>query len=128
MTGLRIISCARPSLTWVGHRDVGWTLPGQVVFGRAELRHPSCAILGTCILRFVDFLVEIRTHFTRTKIPQKNLLTSRGVFATGSAHAIPSAWPSFDINGKILTHMSGGSWANKIENFSEQFYRHFRLF
>ena len=26
--------CARPSLTGVGHRDLGWTLLGQGVFGR----------------------------------------------------------------------------------------------
>ena len=54
VTGLRIVCCGRPSLTEVVHRDVDWTLPSQVGFGRAELRHPSCAILGTCILRFLD--------------------------------------------------------------------------
>ena len=32
--------CARPSFTGVGHRDLGWTLLGQGVFGTAELRHP----------------------------------------------------------------------------------------
>ena len=47
--------CARPSLTGVGHRDLGWTLLGQGLFGTAELRHPSCANLGTCILRFAGF-------------------------------------------------------------------------
>ena len=47
--------CARPSLTGVGHRDLGWTLLGQGVFGKAELRHLSCANLGTCILRFANF-------------------------------------------------------------------------
>ena len=50
--------CARPSLTGVGHRDLGWTLLGQGVFGTAELRHPSCAKLGICILRFADFFKE----------------------------------------------------------------------
>ena len=48
--------CARPSLTGVGHRDLGWTLLGQGVFGTAELRHPSCAKLGICILRCAGFL------------------------------------------------------------------------
>ena len=33
----------------------GWTLLGQGVFGTGELRHPSCANLGTCVLRFADF-------------------------------------------------------------------------
>ena len=32
----------------------------QVVFCRAELRHPSCATLGTCILRFADFFGKIQ--------------------------------------------------------------------
>ena len=35
--------------------DLGWSLLGQGVFGMAELRHPSCANLGTCILRSADF-------------------------------------------------------------------------
>ena len=54
MTGQRNACWARPTLTEVGHRDLGWTLLGQGVFGTAELRHPSCANLGTCILRFAD--------------------------------------------------------------------------
>jgi hypothetical protein len=37
---------------------------GQGVFGTAELRHPSCATLGTCILHFADFL------FTKAKTKQ----------------------------------------------------------
>ena len=32
---------------------------GQVVFGRAELRHPSCATVKTCILRIADLLKDI---------------------------------------------------------------------
>ena len=52
--------CARPSLTGVGHRDLGWALLVQCVFGKTELRHPSCATLGTCILRFTDFLFKFK--------------------------------------------------------------------
>jgi hypothetical protein len=56
MTGLRIVCCARSSLTGVGQREERHRL-GQVVFDRAELRHPSCATLGTGIIRFADFLI-----------------------------------------------------------------------
>ena len=49
--------CTRPSLTGLGHRDLGWTLLGQDVFGTAELRHPSCATLGSCILRLANFYI-----------------------------------------------------------------------
>ena len=40
-------------------RNVDWTLLGQIEFGMAELRHPNCATLRTCILRFADFLKVI---------------------------------------------------------------------
>ena len=66
LNGLRIICCARPSLTWVGHRDISWTLLGQVVFGMAELRHPNCATLGTCILRFAFFLFLFKEKYCFT--------------------------------------------------------------
>ena len=74
MTRLRIVYCPRSSLTGVGWRR----RLGQVVFGSAELRHPSCATLGTCILRcanffFIFLILQKKTHFSQFEFSEKTV-------------------------------------------------------
>ena len=78
MTRLRIVYCPRSSLTGVGWRR----RLGQVVFGSAELRHPSCATLGTCILRcanffFIFLILQKKTHFSQFEFFWENCVWSQ---------------------------------------------------